>query len=84
MPPVVARISAEPLPVVVARPLEEFTVATGVFDEDQSKDLPEIVAPEASFAVAVNCWVVPMAVNACSVGETSTLATTGWVADLLH
>ena len=53
-PSVVAAIFVVPLPTTVANPVDESMVATLGSDDDQVNSFPEIVAPEASKAVAVN------------------------------
>lgn len=64
-----------PAATEVARPLP-FTVATDGFALDQvGAGAPATAKPFASFAVAVNCWVVQRGIDA-EAGSTETLATT--------
>ena len=71
----VAVIRALPLVTAVTSPDPE-TVATLWLFVVQFADRPEIVAPEASRAVANSCLVCA-GDNVTDVGETATLATTG-------
>ena len=69
----VAVTFALPWPTPFANPFV-FTVATDAMLEFQVKLTPEMTFPLASFAVAVNCCVAPIAMVA-DTGATVTVAT---------
>jgi hypothetical protein len=75
-PSTVAVMVADPSATAVARP-ELLTVATLWADDRQENVLPEIVAPSASRAVAVNCCVPPAAASSAVAGVIVTDATVG-------
>ena len=53
-PSVVAVMVVVPSPTIVINPVDESIVATLRSDDDQANCFPEIVAPEASKALAMN------------------------------
>jgi hypothetical protein len=60
--PELAVIVVEPMPTLVARPVES-TVATDEDDEDQVTDWSHCVLPSSKFPTAVNSCVVPSAMD---------------------
>ena len=61
--PEVAEMVALPVPAPVARPLL-LIVATALFEEPQVTELVKFcVLPSLKVPVAVNCWVVPLAIE---------------------
>jgi hypothetical protein len=61
-PPDVAVMVAVPVPVVLANPVASM-VATEVEDEDQVREVSNCVLPSSKLATAVNCKVVPSAME---------------------
>jgi hypothetical protein len=60
--PALAVIVATPVPTLVARPVES-TVAMEEDEEDQVNDWSHCVLPSSKFPTAVNCCVVPSAMD---------------------
>ncbi len=67
--PAVAVMVAVPVPVLVAKPVES-TLATPFDDEDQVSEVSSCVLPSSKLPTAVNCKVVPSAMD-CVAGETA-------------
>ena len=60
-PPEDAVMVVEPVPVLLAKPVESM-VATEVEDEDQVSGVSNCVLPSSKLPTAVNCTVVPSAI----------------------
>ena len=71
--PEVAVIVSVPLATAVTSPPDD-TVAIDVLDDAQVTVAPDMVAPPASFTVALTVAVSPIVEKASEVGETSTIA----------
>jgi len=61
--PEVALMVVLPVPIEVARPVES-TVATLEEPEDQLTEVRSCVLPSSKLPTAVNCWLVPSAIDA--------------------
>jgi len=66
--PEVAVMVAVPVPVLVANPVVS-TLATEVAEDDQFTDGSNCVLPSSKVPVALNCWLVPIAID-CTAGVT--------------
>jgi hypothetical protein len=53
---------AVPVPVLLANPVESI-LATEVEEEDQAREVSNCVLPSSKLPTAVNCWVVPRAME---------------------
>jgi hypothetical protein len=73
--PEVAVIVTDPVAIEVTSPADE-TVATAALVEDHVTVAPDMVAPPASFTVAVRVAVSPIDTKATEVGESVTLEAT--------
>lgn len=61
-PPDVAVMVAVPVPVLLANPVRSI-LATEVEDEDQVREVSNCVLPSSKLPTAVNCKVVPIAME---------------------